>query len=85
MKEQIAIEDLRAYIKFGLRRGYTLRQMANALNGSNINTNKFKNVAKEEALKEMDYRATYHEQKTEIYDKYLERLKKVMKNLKGKD
>lgn len=82
--EKIAIEDLRTFIKLGLRRGYTLRQMANALKGSQIDTRPFKEIAEDELLKDMNRRAELRKRAITKDDKYIRKLKKIIKRLKEK-
>jgi hypothetical protein len=83
--EEIAVEDLRAFMKLGLRRGYTLRQMAEALRGSNIDTRPFREVAKEEIIKDMDHRVKDREIELKREDKYVHRLKGIMSRFERKD
>lgn len=82
--QQIPIEELRSFIKLGLERGYTLREMANALKGSNIDTNPFKRIAQEEMMKNMDYRAQAKQKELQKEDKYVRKLKSLMMKLQGK-
>ena len=50
MKTRAAIEDIRAYLKLGLKRGYRLREMVNALKGEGVETKLIEELAKEKEL-----------------------------------
>ena len=82
---EIAVEDLRAFMKLGLRRGYTLRQMAEALSGSSIDTRPFREIAKEEIMKDMNHRVKDREMELKKEDKYVHRLKGIMSRFERKD
>jgi hypothetical protein len=49
------LEDLRAYMKLGLQRGYTLRQMAEALRGAGVDDSDFRRIASETEFKRREY------------------------------
>jgi hypothetical protein len=82
--EDVAIEDLRAFIKLGLRRGYTLRQMSEELHASRLNTEHFKEIAKEEMVKDMDRMAKLREQEMSSDDKFVKRLKGIIRDIQEK-
>lgn len=49
-KERLAIEDLRAFLKLGLRRGYTIREMVDALRGANVDVSLLEEIARSEQI-----------------------------------
>ncbi|MDD5181951.1 MAG: hypothetical protein PHC66_02135 [Candidatus Nanoarchaeia archaeon] len=78
---RVPIEDLRTFIKLGLRRGYTLRDMVDALKGGRIDTTYFNEIAKEESIQRMNEAAMENE--TRISEAYTKRLKSIIERLKG--
>jgi hypothetical protein len=77
----VSTEDLRAFIKLGLKRGYTLRDMVDALRGGRIGTEEFNEVAKEEMIQKMNDDAM--EKEREISSAYAKKLKSIIERLKG--
>lgn len=77
---QVAVEDLRAFIKLGLQRGYTLREMVNALKGANVDATEFNNIAKEEMIIELDKKAS--EKDNKMPDSFANKLKTILEALK---
>jgi len=77
----VSTEDLRAFIKLGLQRGYTLRDMVDALKGGRINTKAFNEIAKEEMIQKMNDEAI--EKEREISSTYAKKLKSIIERLKG--
>jgi hypothetical protein len=80
-KANVSTEDLRTFIKLGLKRGYTLRDMVNALRGGNIGTEEFDEVIKEEMIQQMN--DTAEEKEATISDTYAKKLKSIIERLKG--
>jgi len=77
----VSTEDLRAFIKLGLKRGYTLRDMVDALRGGRINTDAFNEIANEEMIQNMNENAM--EKEREISSAYAKKLKSIIERLKG--
>lgn len=80
-KASVSTEDLRTFIKLGLKRGYTLRDMVDALKGGNIGTEEFDEVIKEEMIQNMNEKA--EENEAAISDTYAKKLKSIIERLKG--
>ncbi|MCD6547468.1 MAG: hypothetical protein J7K22_02860 [Nanoarchaeota archaeon] len=78
------IEDLRAFIKLGLKRGYTLREMVNALKGAGVKTDYIEKMMEEEEFKQLENGI---KRKRKVYpeDEIIQKIKKVVEELKEED
>ncbi|MCD6576019.1 MAG: hypothetical protein J7K73_02575 [Nanoarchaeota archaeon] len=79
IKRHTAVEDLRAFLKLGLARGYTLREMVNALKGAGIDTLMIEEIAKDLKSLETGTKRLPPEAKV------IEEIKKVVENLSKED
>ena len=74
-----AVEDIRAFLKLGLARGYTLREMINALHGEGIDTKFIQEISKD--LKKLES----GNKKVPPEAKVIKEIKRVINNLSAED
>ncbi len=81
MKKQATLEDLRAYLKLGLSRGYTLREMMNTLRGEGIDTKMLEELIKKDKLKKLE------KGKKKVYpeSEVIQKIKRIVKSMSEED
>lgn len=81
LKRRSTIEDLTIYLKLGLKRGYKLREMINALEGEGIETKMLEKLAKDENIKNLETGGAKVYPESEI----IQKIKGVVENLSEKE
>ena len=81
-KARTTIEDLRAFIKLGLARGYMLRELVNALIAGGIDKELVNEIIKDKEIQKMQ---KGNKKKIPPEAKILEEIKRVVRNLEAGD
>jgi len=81
VKIRTTIEDLRAYIKLGLTRGYKLRELVNTLRGEGIDTTAIEEIVKDKEIQKLEKgtKKVYPESKV------IKEIKRVVESLSKED
>lgn len=87
-KERISLEDLRAYLKLGLKRGYQIREMIDALRGANVDVSLLEEMERSERMTKAEDEIKKLLKKTpgakeRQTDEVIDKLKGVISNLRS--
>ena len=81
IKKRAAVEDIRTYLKLGLRRGYNLREMTNTLHGEGVDVNMIQALIEQEKIKDLETSGK------KIYpeEEVIQKIKNVVEELSEED